>query len=241
VKPLRLLAIPFLALPLAAGCGKKPPQGPPPPGETGGGGSEAGGGGDGGGDGDGGGGSDSGGGSEAGGGGGGGGGAPANDGLPEGCTGASEVNGTPTALFADKLILRLPKGVELVERTPFLFFANKAISTCDAEVSMFVGYFQYDNTRGVKQVRDDTLGQFGYPASEIIGWTGETEKGANYLGTFEIGAGPKGEPPVKGLVTFKEAEGIHYFAIYTAHPNAWKAISATFEESAKRIVILRKK
>ena len=235
---LRLLAIPFLALTLAASCGKKTPEGTTPPGETGGAsGSESGGGGSGGGSE--GGGSE--GGSEGGSDGGGGGPALADNGLPEGCTPDSEVSGTPTALFADKLIIRLPKNVELVEKTPFLFFANKAISKCDFQVTMFVGYFQYDPARPIKQVRDDTLGQFGFAASEIQGWTDETEKGANYTGTFEIGAGPKGEPPAKGIAAFKEAEGIHYYAIYTVHPDGWKALSATFQESAKRILILRKK
>lgn len=236
MKLLRSLAIPFFVMALSMGCGKKPVDGTTPPGETGGGsgGSEAGGGSDGGG-GEEGGGSDGGGGSEAGGDGGDGGG----DVSQKVCD--SEVSGTPTALFADKLILRLPKGVELVEKTPFLMYANKAISTCDAEVTMFIGYFQHDPSRKMKQVRDETIGQFGFPANEITGWSEETENGYNYIGTFEIGEGPKGEPPTKGLVVFKEAEGIQYYALYTAHPNAWNAIKKTFTESANRIKILRAK
>jgi hypothetical protein len=238
VKQLRSLAIPLLMLTLALGCGKKTPDGTTPPDSSGGAsGGAVEGGGDGGGDG----GGSEGGGSESGGSesGGGSGSAPSSD-LPEGCTGASEVSGTPTALFADKMILRLPKNVSLTEKTPFLYYAKDQGSTCDADVGMFVGYFEYDAARPTKGVRDDTLGQFGFPANELT-WSDETEKGPNYMGTFDIGAGPKGEPPVKGLVTFKEAEGILYFAVYTAHPNAWKAVKATFEESAKRIVILRAK
>ncbi|MEZ4453561.1 MAG: hypothetical protein R3B09_29155 [Nannocystaceae bacterium] len=234
MKLARSLAIPFLAMALSMGCGDKKPGGTTPPGETGGG-SEAGGSDGGSSDGGGSDGGSSDGGSDGGSSDGGGG----EDVSQKVCD--AEVSDTPTALFADKLILRLPKGVELVEKTPFLMYANKAISTCDAEVTMFIGYFQYDPKGKIKEVRDQTIGQFGFPANEITGWTDETESGANYTGTFEIGQGPKGEPPTKGLVVFKEAEGIHYYALYTAHPNAWNAIKNTFAESAKRIRILKAK
>ncbi len=154
----------------------------------------------------------------------------------------SEVSDTPTALFADKLVMRLPKGVELVERTPFLMTANNVDSTCDAIITrMAVGYFEYDASKAIQDVRDGIIGQLGYAEGDVQGWTDETEKGASYTGTFEVGEGSNGEPPVKGLMTMKEAEGIHYWAIYETHPNAWPAIKATFAESAKRILILRDK
>ena len=234
MKLLHTLAIPFLALTMTAsmGCGKKTPEGTNPPGETGG--SEAGGGSDGGGS-DGGG-SESGDSGDAGDGGG-----DADGGeVAQECP--SEVSDTPTALFADKLVMRLPKGVELVERTPFLFTANNAISVCDAIVSrMAVGYFEFDPNRPTKEVRDGIIEQLGYQPGDVLGWADESEKGASYTGTFEVGEGPNGEPPVKGLLTMKEAEGIHYWAVYEAHPNAWPAIVATYKESAKRILILRNK
>ncbi|MCB9705602.1 MAG: hypothetical protein H6711_27300 [Myxococcales bacterium] len=217
---------------MAVGCGDKKPEGTTPPGESGG--SEAGG--SGGGGGGGGGGDESGGGGDEGGGDAGGGGGEVAQECP------AEVSETPTALFADKLVMRLPKHVELVERNPFLFTANNVESTCEAIVTrMAVGYFEYDPNKPVKEVRDGVMGQLGYQAGDVLGWSEESEKGPNYTGIFEVGEGPKGEPPVKGLVALKEAEGIHYWAIYEAHPNAWPAIKATYAESAKRMLILRSK
>jgi len=231
VKLLQTLAIPCLVLAMSMGCGKKTPEGTTPPGETG---SEADGGSDGSdgeGSGDGGDVSD---GSDGGDGGDGGGDPNAVAECP------AEVSDTPTALFADKLVMRLPKGVELVERTPFLMTANNVDSTCDAIISrMAVGYFEYDPNKAIKDVRDGIVGQLGYAEGDVQGWADESEKGSSYTGTFDVGEGPQGEPPVKGLMTMKEAEGIHYWAVYETHPNAWPAIKATFTESAKRILILR--
>ncbi|HGG56667.1 MAG TPA: hypothetical protein ENK31_02595, partial [Nannocystis exedens] len=207
------------------GCGKKTPEGTTPPGEVG---AE-----DGGSDGSG----DDGSGDVEGsddegddGGAGGDGGDP--NAVPE-CP--SEVSDTPTALFADKLVMRLPKGVELVERTPFLMTANNVDSTCDAIITrMAVGYFEYDASKPIKEVRDGIIGQLGYAEGDVQGWSDETEKGSSYTGVYEVAEGSNGEPPVQGLMTMKEAEGIHYWAIYETHPNAWPAIKATFKESAKR-------
>jgi len=152
----------------------------------------------------------------------------------------SEVSGTPAALFADKLVMRLPKGVELVERSPFLMTANNVDSTCDAIITrMAVGYFEYDPNKAIKDVRDGIIGQLGYAEGDVLGWEEEVEKGSSYTGSFDVGEGPNGEPPVKGLLTMKEAEGVQYWAIYETHPNAWPAIKATFAESAKRILIRR--
>lgn len=228
---LRTLAVPVLVLGLAsAGCGKKTPDGTTPPGETGAGGGSAGSG-------------DSGGG-EAGGG--------ESGGEAGGDTGAAgepdasqkvcdaEVGDTPKAVFADNVILRLPKGMDLVEETPFFarIGTKDTVSTCDAVISFAgLGYFQADTAKNIKQVRDETIqAARAVPPSEVT-WADETEKGRDYSGSYSIPEDAKGNPPIKGWFVLKEKAGYTFWYALETHPNAWNALAKTFQESGNRLRI----
>ena len=245
MKLLRTLAVPFLVLGLAVSCGKKTPEGTTPPGETGSGGDAAGGGDAGGGDagnGDG----DAG----AGGGDGGAGGAGGGDAAAAGdppvdaskvCD--AEVSDTPKALFNDNVLIRLPKGVDLVEQTPFFarITSSNTQSTCEAIVSFAaVGYFQSDPAKNPAQVRDETIKARGIDPGGIT-WGDETTKNRDYSASYEVGEGPKGEPPIKGWIQFKEKAGSTFWVAYETHPNAWNAVKKSFQESAKRLIIVPQK
>ena len=240
MKLLRTLAVPFLVLGLAVSCGKKTPEGTTPPGETGNGGDASAGGGDAGG-------GDAGGG-DAGGGdataGGAGGDAPAGDAPADSskvCD--AEVSDTPRALFADNVLIRLPKGVDVVEQTPFFarITSSNTQSTCDAIVSFAaIGYFQTDATKTVTQVRDETIKARGIDPSGIT-WGDETTKNRDYSGSYEVGEGPKGEPPIKGWISLKDKGGSTFWVAFETHPNAWNAVKKSFQESAKRLIIVPQK
>jgi hypothetical protein len=241
VKLLSTLAVPFLALGLTvAGCGKKTPDGTTPPGETGGGSDAAGGGGDAGAGGD-----TAGGGGDAGAGGGdAGGGDKAAGGGEEGpdpnkvCD--AEVGGTPTALFANNVVVRLPKGMELVEENPFFarISTKDTVSTCDAVINFSaVGYFQADPARDPKKTRDETLAARGLPADQAT-WSDETVKGRDYTGAYELPADDKGNPPIKGWMVLKEKNGFTFWYLLETHPNAWNALKKTFQESGKKLLIV---
>jgi hypothetical protein len=240
VKLLRTLAVPFLALGLtAAGCGKKTPEGTNPPGETGGGGDTAGGGGGdaGGGGGDTAGGGDAAGGGDTAGGGGDAGGEPQQD-PTKVCD--AEVGGTPTALFANNVVVRLPKGMELVEENPFFarISTKDTVSTCDAIINFSaVGYFQADPARDPKKTRDETLAARGLPAGDAT-WSEETVKGRDYTGAYELPADDKGNPPIKGWMVLKEKNGFTFWYLLETHPNAWNALKKTFQESGKKLLIV---
>lgn len=233
MKLLRTLAVPFLVLGLAVSCGKKTPEGTTPPGETGGG--DAAGGGDAGG-------SDAssaasaGGDDTAAGGDAAGGDAPVD--ASKVCD--AEVSDTPKALFSDNVLIRLPKGVDLVEQTPFFarITSSSTQSTCEAIVSFAaVGYFQTDPSKNPTQVRDETIKARGIDPSGIT-WGDETTKNRDYSASYEVGEGPKGEPPIKGWLQFKEKAGNTFWVAYETHPNAWNAIKKSFQESAKRMIIV---
>jgi hypothetical protein len=233
---LRTLAVPFLVLGLAVSCGKKTPEGTTPPGETGSAdaGASAG---DGGGD-AGAGGGDAGG--EAGGG-------DAGATPPEGGADPSkvcdaEVSETPKALFGDNVLIRLPKGVELVEQNEVFarITSSTTQSTCDAIVSFAaVGYFATDTTKPVTVIRDETIKARGLNPTEAK-WDEETTKNRDYSASYELPEGPKGEPPLKGWIVFKEKAGTTFWAAFETHPNAWNAVKKSFQESGKRLLITKK-
>lgn len=235
---LRTLAVPFLVLGLAVSCGKKAPEGTTPPGESsgdatagagdGGSGDAAAGGGDAGAD-------------------AGGGDAPAGE-SGEPAVDASkvcdaEVAQTPKALFADNVLIRTPKGVELVEQTPFFarITSNNTESTCGAIVSFAaVGYFQTDPAKSVTTIRDETLQAARGAKPGEATWADETTKNRDYSASYELPEGPKGEPPVKGWFVLKEKAGNTFWVAYETHPNAWNAVKKSFEESGKRLLITKK-
>jgi hypothetical protein len=237
VKLLRTLAVPFLVLGLAASCGKKTPEGTTPPGETGA--TDA---------------ADTGGdpktstGDT---------GAEASDGgevkTPGGDPPAegpdpkkvcdAEVSDTPKALFGDNVLIRLPKGVELVEQTPFFarITSSNTMSTCDAIVSFAaVGYFQSDPAKTPLVLRDETLQSArGIEPAEVT-WSEETTKGRDYSAAYNIPEGKKGEPAIAGWIAFKEKAGNTFWVAYETHPNAWNAVKKSFQESTKRLLIVKK-
>lgn len=236
MKLLRTLALPLMVLSLAVSCGKPKPEGTTPPGETGSGDATAGGGDAGG---DGGDGGDGGGGDAGAATGDSGGDAPAGPDASKVCD--SEVS-DPKTFFGDSVLVRLPKGVELVEDTPFFarITSKNTVSVCDAIVSYAaVSFFQADPAKPITQVRDETLtAARGFQTSEVT-WADEVTKGREYAGSFQVPEGPKGEPPIKGWFVIKEKYGKTFFLAFETHPNAWNAVKKSFEEAGKRLLITK--
>lgn len=223
---LRTLAVPVLVLGLAvAGCGKKTPEGTTPPGETGAGGVAAG-------DGD----SGSAGGGESGEGGE----AAASGGEdPSQKVCDAEVSDTPKALFGDNVILRLPKGMDLVEENPFFarIVTRDTVSTCDGVINFSaLGYFQADTSKPIKTIRDEVIGQRGLGDASVT-WSDETEKGRDYAGAYSVPEDAQGNPPIKGWLVLKEKGGFLFWYLIETHPNAWNALHKTFQESGNRLRI----
>jgi hypothetical protein len=239
VKLLPSVAVPLLVLGLAVSCGKKPPDGTTPPGETGSGDATGGGGGaDGGGAGDGGGGGEAGGGGDDKGGG-----DPPADG-PDPNKVCDAENEEPKALFADNVLIRLPKGVDLVEQTPFFarITSSNTMSTCDAIVSFAaVGYFQTDAAKSVTTVRDETIKAARGVNPSDVSWEEESTKGRDYSAAYSIPEGPKGEPPIKGWIQFKDKGGNTFWTAFETHPNAWNAVKKSFQVAGQRLLIVPKK
>lgn len=145
--------------------------------------------------------------------------------------------GDPVALFADNALIRLPKGVEMVEETPFFARASaKAItSTCGGVIDYVgIGYFQTDEKKSVTAARDETIRMRGLGAPR---WSEETTNGRNYTGAFEVDAAPDNKQPVKGWFVMKEKRGLAFFAIFETHPDHWNALAQSFRASGKRFLV----
>lgn len=167
-----------------------------------------------------------------------GGGAPATPAGP--CVAA--VNDLATSLFTGRVLIRLPKGLELVEQNPF--FANLAGSpqstSCGNAVRYgAVGFFQQPANATVNQVRDTLLELRGIPADTVT-WSEEGTRGRNYTGAYAATADAKtGAPPVRGWMVLREAPGDKhaYFALFETDEASWAPLRAVFQEAGKTLLV----
>ena len=120
--------------------------------------------------------------------------------------------------------------------------SKNTVSVCDAIVSYAaLGYFQSDTKKPMQTIRDETIAAArGFQASEVT-WADEAAKNRDLAASYEVPEGPKGEPPIKGWIAFKESGGNTFWVAYETHPNAWNAVKKSFQESAKRLTIVPRK
>ena len=215
----------FLSLSLF-GCKTDKPNGTNPP--TGGGGS-----------------ADSGGGSDGGGGtaDGGGGDSGSTDGGGGGETCEAKTSDSPTPLFGDKVLIRVPVNVELVEDNPTFartFSSAGFVSACDATVkNMFVQVYENDPKKPLKtymqEVIDVTLTQSGYANGSRAG--NPVESDTDYHTIMEYPPG-KGTPAVKLYVVVVRRLNNVLLVVYEAVPEEFGLLQPSFKKSAESLLIV---
>ena len=164
-------------------------------------------------------------------------GAPVGDAAP--CQNA--LAEAPTSLFGTRMILRLPKGVELVEQNPFyaVAAAPNLPTSCGQAVSYAAsGFFEYPGTSAVTTVRDLLMELRGLPAAGLT-WDDEGSRGRTYTGAYSAAAdAAKGTPAVRGWLVLREAgDKYAYFTLFEADPAVWDAVKPIFVASGKSLVI----
>ena len=160
--------------------------------------------------------------------------------TPAPCVAA--VNELATSLFAGRVLIRLPKGLELVEQNPF--FANLGASpqstSCGNSVRYgAVGFFQQPANATINQVRDTLLGLRGIPADTVT-WSDEGTRGRNYTGAYTATADAKtGAPPVRGWMVLREAPGDKhaYFALFETDEASWEPLRAVFQQAGTTLLV----
>lgn len=147
-----------------------------------------------------------------------------------------------TSLFAGRVVVKLPKGVEMVEQNPFVAVAASPQSTtsCGAVVSyVSVGFFQYPGSTSITAVRDHLLELRGIPPETIV-WADEGTRGRNYTAEYTAPADEKtGAPETRGWLVLRDApnDKYLYYAMYEADPAAFVGLRPLFQDSGRRLLV----
>lgn len=173
----------------------------------------------------------------------------AADGASEGGAGAAPAGpppcqtalaDTPTALFAGRIVVRMPKGVELAEQNPFYAqaLAPDQPTSCGAPVAYAaVGFFEYPNA-STTAVRDQVLELRGIPRASVT-WEDEGTRGRTYTGAYSAPADEAtGAPAVRGWFVLRDSNDKYgYFALYESDPAHWDALKEVFVASGRSLLI----
>lgn len=149
---------------------------------------------------------------------------------------------TATSLFSGRIVIKLPKGVELVEQNPFLAVAAAAQSTtsCGGIVKYAAaGYFEFPAGADVTGVRNHLMDLRGIP-DETITWAEEGVRGRHYTAAYTAAADAKtGAPETRGWLVLRDApnDKYAYFAMFEADPAAFDGLRPVFQESGKNLLV----
>lgn len=146
-----------------------------------------------------------------------------------------------TALFGTRVVIRLPKGLELVERNSFYAQAATASQTasCGQPLSYAaVGFVEFPGGSTVAAVRDQLMELRGLPAATLA-WSDEGSRGRTYTGAYVAPADAQtGAPAVNGWFVLRETnEKYVYFALFETDPGSWEALKSTFIASGRSFFI----
>lgn len=166
------------------------------------------------------------------------GGAGASPAAPPACQPA--LADTPTALFGTRILVRMPKGVELAEQNPFYAQAvapDQATSCGPTVAYAAVGFFEYPSA-AVTAVRDQVLELRGI-AKGAATWEDEGTRGKVYTGAYSVAAdAATGAPAVRGWFVLRDANDKYgYFALYETDPASWDALKALFVASGRSLLV----
>ncbi|MDC0719820.1 hypothetical protein [Nannocystis bainbridge] len=146
----------------------------------------------------------------------------------------------PTALFGTRILVRLPKGVELAEQNPFYAqaVAPDQATNCGQPVAYAaVGFFEYPNAAPAA-VRDQVLELRGI-AKGAATWDDEGTRGKTYTGAYTVPAdAATGAPAVRGWFVLRDANDKYgYFALYETDPAHWDALKPVLVASGKSLLV----
>ncbi len=151
------------------------------------------------------------------------------------------LNDLYTSLFGGRVLMRLPKGVDLVEQNGFYatMAASQQSTSCGAPVKyLAVGFFQQPAVDLMK-VRDQLLELRGISAATVT-WSEEGSRGRNYTGAYAAAPDPKTSAPAsRGWLVLREApnDKYAYFAVLETDEASWPGLSAMFQEAGRNLLV----
>lgn len=159
--------------------------------------------------------------------------------APAACVTA--MNDSSTSLFSGRIVIRLPKGLEMVEQNSFFAVAAapQTTTSCGGVIRYAaVGFFQYPGSTELLQVRDHLMSLRGI-SPENLTWTEEGTRGHNYTAVYAAPTDKNGAPETRGWLVMRDAPGDKYlyFAMFESEPAAFDGLKAAFQESGRRLLV----
>jgi hypothetical protein len=151
-----------------------------------------------------------------------------------------ELASTSTSLFGGRVLIRLPKGVELVQQNPFYAQASAAqqATSCGAPVRFSsVGYFEWPAGANLMQVRDQLLELRGI-ALETATWAEEGSRGRHFTGAYTVAASAA-TPATRGWLVLRDApnDKFAYFAMFETDEASWDGLRAVFQDAGRNLLV----
>ncbi len=138
----------------------------------------------------------------------------------------------PTSFFAHRILLTLPKGVEMVEQNPFFARSASATQTDSCGVAIpfaAVGYVR--SSASLAEIRQHVMLLRGF---ENVNYSAESSQGGTTIATYDVSA--KGVP-LRGLVFFKKDAGWYYWGLFEASPEAFGSLERLYRASIASLLI----
>jgi hypothetical protein len=155
----------------------------------------------------------------------------------------AKVAEAPTPLFGEKVLIRPPINVELVEENPAFattFASGGFVSACEATVDrMMLFVLPSDPKKPVAKYMDEvieqTLTQAGYQNGTRGDDVVSTETDVHSVIEYPAGGG---QPPAKLYVAVSRKFTNILVVVYQTRPDEFSALKPTFRESAESLLVL---
>ena len=151
-----------------------------------------------------------------------------------------KVADVPTALFGDRILIRPPPNVELVEENPTLATTYSSfVSTCDATVDrMQLFVFQNNKQQSIRTYHQQfvsTLANAGYANASGTDVISETDQELTTAIEYPAAAG---NPPAKLLIHVARKLDNVIIVFYQTQPGDWDGLSNSFIASAQSLLVV---
>ncbi len=155
----------------------------------------------------------------------------------------AKVADTPTALFGDKVLIRPPLNVELVEDNPTFaqtYASGGFVSACDATVDkMYLFVFENDKKKDAGKYMDEVIGEMLVKNGYTGGTRGKNfAESATQVDTEVEYPSTGGAPPAKLYVSVKKLYDNTLVTVFVTRPAEFEALAPSFKESAASLIVL---
>jgi hypothetical protein len=159
----------------------------------------------------------------------------------------AEVGMVPTAFFEDRVLVRLPGGLDdsnLIEVGPTLARSSDAVESVDCRpdagrakvLAAAVSLRQTQPDMSLEQVREHVVAEFGYPDDYVI-LEAEREPDSG-RGMWVVALKTGDGSTTRALIVLKSSSGFVAAMMFEASVEDWPALVDSFVESGNRLLVV---